>query len=319
MERKKKKKLLPTFQRSFPARFGTIPITSNSTIMSVFTALKNTVDQAGAQLTTAANQARKSVIAVKEKLEAEHRELINPGERYGPLYEPPEHVERCRQCNTKFKILKNRKVTCSECAGVFCVACTHVVNTGREEETVAKSTKKGKNKEQKDNDDVNDTPTKEGISSNCRICDGCKRLECPGDDIREAIKQQLLTDIARLEKKNRKKEAKSRPAMKNQFEETLDRASMNIAVKVADTIGKAGMEVPPVVPLVLHRGSAFSTNDEENDEYDRPERIHGSTPPSSGYLEITNKSTVFFCVKVLYSTVVEGGRDSDRIKFEIPR
>ena len=54
--------------------------------MSVFTALKNSVDQA-------AIQARKSVINIKERIEAEHRELINPGERYGPLWEPPENVE----------------------------------------------------------------------------------------------------------------------------------------------------------------------------------------------------------------------------------
>ena len=181
-------------------------------------------------------------------------------------------------------------------------------------ETASKPTKKGKNKEQKDNDDADDTTKR--TSSSSRICDGCKRMETPGEDIREAIKQQLISEIARLEKRSRKKEARERPAIRNQFEETMDRASMNIAVKVADAIGKAGMEIAPVVPLLLHRGFAFSTNEgEENDEYDRPERMHGTTPPSSGYLEITNKSSVFFCIKILCS----GGRDSNRLKFEVPR
>ena len=217
-------------------------------------------------------------------------------------------------------------MNCSECAGVFCVACTHIVAIERGQETTSKSTKKGKNKEQKDDDDAaDDTPvtttlSKGGNSSSSRVCDGCKRMETPGEEIREAIKEELKSEIARLEKKNRKKEAKTRPAMKNQFEETLDRASMNLAVKVADTIGKAGMELPPVVPLLLHRGSAFSMNGEENDEYDdRRERMRGTTPPRSGYLEITNKSAVFFCIKVLYSAILDGGRDSDRIKFEVPR
>ena len=61
--------------------------------MSVFTALKNSVDEVGVHLATAANQARKSVINIKDRIEAEHREIINPGERYGPLWEPPENVE----------------------------------------------------------------------------------------------------------------------------------------------------------------------------------------------------------------------------------
>ena len=77
--------------------------------MSLFTAF---ADQAGKQLATAANQARKSVTNMKERIEAEHRELMSPGEHYGPLWEPPEHVERCRCCKAKFKMLKNRKFTC---------------------------------------------------------------------------------------------------------------------------------------------------------------------------------------------------------------
>jgi len=329
-----------------------------------FRAIKNAADKTGAELTNAATKVSthvsKGVAHVKGKLEEGTNHIINPGERFGALYEPPENVERCRSCQVKFAVLKNRKINCRECAGVFCDACTHVIavaegpGTGSSKAgatspgddtaqhaaaatSAGKKRRKGGKKGDDDDDDEQESPPPgsrsplrglsgigstltngltsglnsiNSISTFNRVCDGCKRGECPGDDIKNAIREQLATQLARLEKKNRKKDAKSRPAMKNHLEETVDRVSMTLAVKVADSMGGVNgrfVDNPPAVPLKLRRGAPFSGDE---DDPDAPPPTDSSAP-RNGYFQLTNKSAAFVGVKVLYA-----GGD---LKFEVPR
>ena len=327
-----------------------------------FKAIKDAADKTGVELAAAANKVSKGVAHVKGKIEEGHQNLINPGERFGPLWEPPENVERCRSCQIKFAVLKNRKINCRECAGVFCDACTHVIastevgtgtgtggaGTTAPGDDTAFSTASGKKRQKYgkkgDNDNTNNedkqTPPASrsplrnlsgigstltngltsgitnginglnSISTFNRICDGCKRGECPGDDIKNAIREQLATQLARLEKKDRKKVAKTRPAMKNHLEEAVDRVSMTLAVKVADSMGGVTgrfVDTPPAVSLKLQRGAPFSGDE---DDPDAPPPTDSSAP-RSGYFQLTNKSSAFVCVKVVYA-----GGD---LKFEVPR
>ena len=296
------------FERHDMAEVGKSPMTLGGTI---FQGLKEAVDKTGVGLASAAQKVSKGVATVREKLEQEHENLVNPGLRWGPLYEPPENVKNCRCCQTQFKALKNRKVNCSECAGVFCVECTHLdISTDKGGGSNAESTQGSKADKKTRKEGKADGEVRSSILNGAsRICDGCKRGETPGEDIRNAIRKQLETQLSRLEKKDRKKVAKNREVGRSQFEDSLDLASMSLAVKVADSVGAQTFVDSTCLPVRLTRGAPYDENDNGPDEAPPPPPFESC--PSSGYLQVTNKSPVFFCIKVLYA----GGE----VKFEVPR
>ncbi|RYG63944.1 hypothetical protein EON64_14955 [archaeon] len=104
---------------------------------------------------------------VKEK-------ILNDGQTndesltFTSLWEIPEPIEYCRGCEVKFT---TRKHHCRSCAGVFCDDCapSNVPSSTFEEDLISKS--------------LNLPP-----GAPVRICNGCKRGECPSRSLIETIR-----------------------------------------------------------------------------------------------------------------------------------
>mmetsp|Transcript_13835 Transcript_13835/g.13914 ORF Transcript_13835/g.13914 Transcript_13835/m.13914 type:complete len:375 (+) Transcript_13835:171-1295(+) len=217
---------------------------------------------------------------VKSSTKDSSIERWDPSEIYGDLWEPNENTDSCRDCQKKFTLLL-RKHHCRVCAGIYCDDCcikSDIINTSPI--STATTTQVS-------------SSSSEETSRPVRICPCCRRNETPGEIIRKAMKLQL----ERYRDRSATSSKKSAPT------NSVDHMAMNMAIKMGGVFGRNFSEYGKAVPCQLTRGSKYGE--------DVRLKQKDIVIPSSGYLEVRNKSNEIFCVKVLL-----GG--SYR-RFEVPR
>jgi hypothetical protein len=135
---------------------------------------------------------------------------------------------------------------------------------------------------------------------------GCKRGETPGEKLRNKIRQHIEHHAEKGMSLQQRREKRAQSAAENNPAEAisaLDKFGQFVAVKLGENIGVQFADTPPGEMIKLSRGSAYG---EDNQQV---KAVH--KPGNMGYIEILNKSSEFFCVKVLR----KGGDQ----KFEVPR
>eukprot|EP01041_Mallomonas_annulata_P002577 gene2577-5031_t len=200
----------------------------------------------------------------------------DPSEAYGALWEPNENADSCRDCGVKFQLLIVKKQHCRVCAGIFCDNCTRIVDSSSPR-AVQKSSQS----------DDNSCPIK--------ICDGCRRNETPGEIIRNNVRSILDKEKQSDRDEGKQSAGKNAP--------NVDDIAMKVALKMGGAIGANFNAFARAIPCPLNR---YSIHGEDG----RPAATKGPLP-ANGYLEIRNKSTEFFAVKVLFP--------GTNHKFEVPR
>ena len=205
---------------------------------------------------------------IQEKIVQDHMQLWDPGESYGPLWEASEGVSNCRGCGVEFQMpFIKRKHHCRLCAGVYCDSCCEFTD--------------------------DDIPAKAAASSvsdetaPVRVCDGCKRGETPGNQIKDAIRCKLETV-----------QEKATDASRSSLESIQDK----VKVKLSENLGIKQSKHPTSLSVHLSRGKAYENDNDKDSDADLP---------TSGYFELLNKSSEVCCIKLLLS----GGNKL----FEIPR
>lgn len=186
------------------------------------------------------------VSKITDMIKEDQREANDRQELYGSLWEENANVSNCRQCSVRFSPVE-MKHHCRGCAGIFCDSCTPFDSTGS------------------------------------RICEGCSRGDCPGEEIKSRCRMLLNEGNPRESK------------------DALDHVIV-AGARLGETFGMQH-GTPPSTALPLSRGS----------KYGEDGRLvsHISPIPQSGYCEVRNKSEEVCCVKV----ILKGGNEL----FEVPR
>lgn len=140
---------------------------------------------------------------------------------YSSLWELPEPVEYCRECGSKFQLVKHH---CRSCAGVFCDNCCTVTVPSPFEKSLIPTT------------------MKIGLGQGVRLCLGCKKAECPGLPIKTKIRQ--LLEVETTDKSTK-----------------IEKFQMKVAGKLAEAVTTVLSESEHRSPVVaLARGSYYGEN-----------------------------------------------------------
>jgi hypothetical protein len=177
------------------------------------------------------------------------------------LWEIPEPVEYCRECKTRFQLIKHH---CRSCAGVFCDDCCPSAIPNSYERTLIPST------------------LNIAKGEYVRLCLGCKRGECPGIPIKDKIRRQLDGDKVDLSSGKITKFQKKVGAKIEEAFTTLGDA----------TDAESGRRKAYYYFYELKRGSYYGENN-------MMRKAGSKTPAVSGYFEIYNKSSEVIAVKLL--------------------
>jgi hypothetical protein len=206
------------------------------------------------------------------------------------LWELPEPVEFCRECQYQFQV-PTQKHHCRSCGGVFCDPCCPSGLPSSYERNFLIPTA------------LNLSPT-EAV----RLCLGCKRGECPSKNIKEKIRKQLDEGLGvksgRMEKFGAKMTAKLTEAVTK-----LDRLTGSSDPNSPDYASSINRY------LSIRRGSFYGENNMI--------KKCGTKPlPVSGYFELYNKSNEIIVIKVMKSykdETISRANFMMNIKFESSR
>jgi hypothetical protein len=191
---------------------------------------------------------------------------------FSSLWELPEPVEYCRECQFQFQV-PTQKHHCRSCGGVFCdTCCPSGLPTSYEKNSLIPTA-------------LNLSP-----SEAVRLCLGCKRGECPSKEIKEKIRKQLDEGLGvksgRMEKFGAKVTAKFTEAVTK-----LDRLTGSSSPNdpnIPDYASSINRYLP------IRRGSFYGENNMI--------KKSGTKPlPVSGYFELYNKSNEVIAIKLLKS------------------
>jgi hypothetical protein len=186
---------------------------------------------------------------------------------YTSLWEISEEVEICRGCDTRFK---TRKHHCRSCAGVFCDDCCPSLIPNSFERSLLPSS----------------LPVDEDQA--VRICNGCRRGECPSKVIKDKLRRMLDDELGIGNNSNK-----------------IDKLHAKVTAKVNEVVGlDNGQPKQGLRCIKLGRGSYYGENSMPSKAGNRPLAV-------GGYFEFYNKSKDLVAIKLHV-----GGQGS---KFEIPR
>lgn len=184
---------------------------------------------------------------------------------YTSLWEMSEQSEICRGCDTRFK---TRKHHCRSCAGVFCDDCCPTLIPNSFERSLLPT----------------NYPLEDGQS--VRICNSCRRGECPSRVIKDKMRRLLDESV-------------------NTNSNKIDKLHAKMAAKVNEAVGlDTGEPKQGLRNIKLGRGSYYGENSMPSKAGSRPLAV-------GGYFEFYNKTNDVVAVKLCV-----GGQGS---MFEIPR
>lgn len=107
-------------------------------------------------------------------VQADANEIFDPSRDYGILWEKNEDAEICRACAVKFTV-STRKHHCRSCASIYCDNCCPLVPLSGFYVQLMPYTRTS--------DSAN--------GAEVRMCEACKRGECPSQEMKNEIRRQL--------------------------------------------------------------------------------------------------------------------------------
>lgn len=202
---------------------------------------------------------------------------------FSSLWEQPEFRDFCRNCNNRIQV---RKHHCRSCGGVFCDDCCQMAVPDRFQYSIIPRALKHQ-------------PTQP-----IRLCEGCRRGECPGRPIIERIRRELD------EIQERKDTATGTgnsilDGAKNTIEKISNKvaAKMGEAIELLSSLDGNDEYIPPSIKLT--RGSYYGENG-----LTRRAPNNVTQAAVSGYFELFNKTAEVIGVKL---------NRSFGEKYELPR